>query len=192
MLARKMNTEIIYRLMRPDEASAICRLVENVFNQFVAPTYAPEGVREFLKYVSPEELIKRSAENHSTVIAESHGRIVGMVEMRNGDHASLLFVEPSEHKRGIARGLLQHVIAMHNCERITVHSSPNAEPIYMRLGFIPDGPEQTKHGIRFVPMTWTRTKQKDSAKRRRLLRFAPSLNANVMLHENRRRNNACR
>jgi hypothetical protein len=158
-----MGTETTYRLMRPVEAPTVCRLVEDVFNQFVASTYAPEGVREFLRYVSPEKLIKRSADNHSTAIAESHGRIVGMVEMRNGDHVSLLFVEPSKHKRGIARGLMQHVIAMHNCERITVHSSPNAEPIYVRLGFIPDGPEQTKHGIRFVPMTWTRTKQKDSA-----------------------------
>jgi predicted N-acetyltransferase YhbS len=149
--------------MRPDEAPAVCKLVEEVFNQFVAPTYVPEGVREFLRYVDPEKLIRRTEDNHSTVIAESHGQIVGMVEMRNGNHVSLLFVKPSEQKRGIARGLMRHVIAMHRCERITVHSSPNAEPIYMRLGFRPDGPEQTKHGMRFVPMTWTRTKQEYSA-----------------------------
>jgi len=148
--------------MRPDEAAAVCRLVENVFNEFVAPTYVPEGIREFMKYVTPEKLIKRSEENHSTVIAESYGRIVGMVEMRNGDHISLLFVEPREQKRGIARGLMQRVIALHNCQHITVNSSPNAEPIYTRLGFTADGPEQTTHGIRFVPMTWTRRTKRDS------------------------------
>jgi|LSQX01.2.fsa_nt_gb GNAT superfamily N-acetyltransferase len=158
-----MDTEIIYRLMSPDEAPAVCKLVEQVFNQFVAPTYVPEGVREFLKYVDPEKLIRRSEDNHSVVVAEAHGRIVGMLEMRNGDHVSLLFVEPSEQKRGIAHGLMQRVIALHNCQRITVHSSPNAEPIYARLGFTADGPEQTTHGIRFVPMTWTRRKERDLA-----------------------------
>ncbi len=151
---------ITYRPMTPEEATVVCDLVTRVFNQFVAPTYAAEGAREFLRYVDPAKLVQRSQGNHSTIVAESQGQIVGMVEVRNGDHISLLFVDAREQKRGIARGLMQRVIALENCQRITVHSSPNAAPIYARLGFTPDGPEQTTHGIRFVPMTWTRRKEK--------------------------------
>jgi hypothetical protein len=36
--------------------------------------------------------------------------------------------------------------------QVSVNSSPNAVPIYERLGFASWSPEQTVNGIRFVPM----------------------------------------
>lgn len=150
-----MDAPVTYRPMEAEEAPAVCRLVGRIFNEFVAPAYPPEGAREFLKYVEPAQLIGRLQNNHSTFVAESHGRIVGMVEARNGDHISLLFVEPGEQRKGIARGLMRQIIAMHHCRRLTVHSSPNALPAYVQLGFKPDGQEQIEHGIRFIPMTWS-------------------------------------
>jgi GNAT superfamily N-acetyltransferase len=184
---RTMDTATTYRLMRPEEAPAVCELVKEVFNQFVAPVYEYEGVREFLKYVDPKLLIRRSEGNHRTIVAESQGRIVGMVETRNGNHISLLFVHPSERRRGIGRGLMQHVVAMHDCQRMTVHSSPNAEAVYRRLGFIPDGPEQTKNGIRFVPMTWVRYGENDSGEPKHQVVAAHELRADARLRNGAQR-----
>jgi hypothetical protein len=91
-----MDMTIACRPMRPEEARPVCDLVTRVFNQFVAPTYAPEGAREFLRYVDPAKLVQCSQGNHCTIVAESRWQIVGMVEVRNGNHVSLLFVEARE------------------------------------------------------------------------------------------------
>jgi len=37
-------------------------------------------------------------------------------------------------------------------EGLTVNSSPNAVPAYIRMGFSPTGPEEVRNGIRFTPM----------------------------------------
>jgi GNAT superfamily N-acetyltransferase len=74
--------------------------------------------------------------------------------LRHPGHVSMLFVQSSRQRGGIARGLLATAAALAgdtDCE-FTVSSSPNAVSAYERLGFRITGPEQCVHGIRFVPM----------------------------------------
>ncbi len=143
--------------MIPGEETEVCDLVSRVFNEFVAPGYAQEGIQEFFKYVKPESLLTRFQANHIFLVAVVGDKIVGVIEIRDYDHVSLLFVDPQFQRRGIARELLRRSLA--TCHRhkpdlaeMTVNSSPYAVPIYEKLGFRQTEPEQVKNGIRFIPM----------------------------------------
>jgi GNAT superfamily N-acetyltransferase len=153
-----METTIHYRAMQPGEESTVCEMIAHVFYAFVAPEYTEPGIQEFLKYVQPEALRQRTQENHFVLVALHQGRTVGVIEMRNHDHVSLLFVDGAFHRQGISRELLRR--ALNIClnrhatlTTLTVNSSPYAVEAYQRLGFVIARPEQEKNGIRFVPMT---------------------------------------
>jgi GNAT superfamily N-acetyltransferase len=141
--------------MRACEAGEVCALVDRVFSEFVAGDFPPEGVRAFGAYNSPGPLSRRCDGDHFCLVAESDGRIAGMIEMRDHSHVSMLFVE--ERGRGLGRALLERALAVcrernPGLETVSVHSSRFAVPFYGRFGFRTIGPERTKGGITFVPM----------------------------------------
>ncbi len=147
-------SSIIYREIHPSEIAAISSLAREVFDQFVAPHYQVEGVAEFHRYASVEAFLQRQKSGHITLVAEHSGELVGMLHLREPRHVSMLFVQSSRQRGGIARGLLAAACALAgdpDCE-VTVNSSPNAVSAYERLGFRITGSEQCVHGIRFVPM----------------------------------------
>jgi GNAT superfamily N-acetyltransferase len=148
---------IHYRPMHPHEAEAVCHLAAKVFHQFVAPDYEPEGVVEFLRYLTPAELSKRLHHDYFLWVADDHGKVVGLIEVYDDNHISLLFVDKEQQGRGIASKLLE--LALHECRQrnpalaeVSVHATPNAVPFYAHLGFRPTAAEQCKKGMRFVPM----------------------------------------
>lgn len=146
-----------YRLMKSGEETVVCELVNRVFDQFVAPHYVPEGVCEFQKYADPKKLYQRSQENHFVLVAVTADKIVGVIEVRDYDHVSLLFVDRQFQGQGISRKLLIRALKIcrehkPDLRKVEVNSSPNAAPIYRRLGFQQTSPEQVVNGIRFVPM----------------------------------------
>ena len=149
--------EIQYRFVRSGEESQVCSLVEKVFHELVAPDYGPEGIQEFLQFANPKAMAERAGPEQVIVVAEQGSDLVGMIEMRAYDHIALLFV--SRRRQGIAKELL--CLAVQECRhrkldlrRITVNSSPFAEPIYRRMGFTATGPVQGKKGILFMPMVY--------------------------------------
>ena len=144
----------IYRQIRQRESDAVSSLACEVFDQFVAPHYQPEGVTEFHRYAAAEALLKRQEDGYITLVAERSGELIGMLHLREPCHVSMLFVRASFQQGGIGRGLLVAACALvgdTGC-MFTVNSSPNAVSAYERLGFRIAGPEQCRHGIRFVPM----------------------------------------
>jgi GNAT superfamily N-acetyltransferase len=143
-------SSIIYRQIDLSETAAVSSLAREVFDQFVAPHYQAEGVAEFHRYASAKAFSQRHKSGHITLVAEHSGELVGMLHLREPRHVSMLFVQSSRQRSGIARALLASA-GDANCE-FTVNSSPNAVPAYERLGFRVTGSEQCVHGIRFVPM----------------------------------------
>ena len=143
-------SSLIYRRIEPSETAAAATLAREVFDQFVAPYYQPEGVTEFHRYASPDALSQRHVSGHATYVAERGGELVGMLHLRALCHVAMLFVQSSLQRSGIARALLASA-GDANCE-FTVNSSPNAVAAYERLGFRVTGSEQCVHGIRFIPM----------------------------------------
>jgi hypothetical protein len=83
---------IVYRQIEPFETAAVAMLARQVFDQFVAPHYQPDGILEFQRYASADALSQRHDLGHVTLVAESSGELVGMLHLRNLCHVSMLFV----------------------------------------------------------------------------------------------------
>jgi len=143
--------------MKAEDIPEVSNLVAHVFNALVAPEYSTEGVQEFLQYIEPIAFQARSKSNHFSLIALAQAKIVGMIEIRNRDHVSLLFVAQDYQRRGIAKELLHQAIQI--CQEykpqpseISVNSSSFAVPIYEKLGFYRVGERKERNGIGFIPM----------------------------------------
>ncbi|MBL3581341.1 GNAT family N-acetyltransferase [Oleidesulfovibrio alaskensis] len=155
---QKTTQTPVVRMMRPHEAGAVCALIAEVFDEFVAPEYCAAGAAHFHTFVQPDVLHGRIADGGMVFVAYMGDELAGIIEMRACEHVVMLFTAARWQRRGIARRLLD--AAVEECRalngtvrRLTVNSSPNAVPVYARLGFIADGPEQERDGIRHTPMT---------------------------------------
>ena len=153
-----MEKALTFREIKNGEELRACQLVMESFNEFVAPDYSEKGVIEFSKYLNPQFIQQRLVNNHFVIVALDKDTITGMIEVRNHNHISLLFVKKEYLKRGIAKKLLETAIDKSlkhntNISLIEVNSSPFAIQIYEKLGFVKTDTEQVKNGIRFTPMT---------------------------------------
>ena len=150
-------SDITYRQMREDDAAEVSALVLSGFDEYIAPEYTPQGVAEFRKYVQPAALLERVLQDHFIVVATRDDTLLGMIEMRQKNHVSLLFVAEPFQRQGVSRGLFDHAMAHAQrqegaVERVTVNSSRYGVPAYEALGFLQTGPERAVNGIVFTPM----------------------------------------
>lgn len=152
-----MTDALAYRPMTADDAPAVSRLILEVFEAFIVTEYSEEGRAEFGRYVEPDALMRRLASNHFLLVAVSGDRLAGVIEMRDNDHVSLLFVDQTFQRHGVARTLLAKALAVvrparPDLERVTVNSSRYGVPVYEKLGFRQTGPERSVNGIVFISM----------------------------------------
>ena len=152
-----MSEPIVYRAMTADDAPGVSRLILDVFEALIAAEYSEEGRAEFARYVDADALVRRLASNHCMLVAVNGPRLAGVIEMRDNDHVSLLFVDQACQRRGVARTLLAEALAVvrparPDLERVTVNSSRYGVPAYEKLGFRQTGPERSVNGIVFIPM----------------------------------------
>lgn len=148
----------ISTLNTPAELRQALALIKESFMEFEAPYYEQQGVNHFLDYIAFDAMQKRiQAKELILWLAKSKQKILGVIAMRPPRAISLLFVDKYYHKKGIARLLFEHAKREYRHDEatpLTVHSSPYAVTIYQKLGFLPQGPEQTEHGIRYTPMIY--------------------------------------
>ncbi|MCG8684629.1 MAG: GNAT family N-acetyltransferase [Desulfobacterales bacterium] len=154
-------------LMQHGQEALVIDLVKEVFDKYVAPGYAQEGIAEFYKFANVESLSTRSKENHFTVLAKEGQQILGILEIRDLGHISMFFVRSGSQGKGVGKVLLKDAIKRIKKERgdliaLTVNSSPNAVAAYKKHGFIAKAGEQCINGIRFVPMVLVINTEVDS------------------------------
>lgn len=132
-------------------------LAWNVYNEYDARDYSPEGTENFKKFLADDTLEKMFLMgNYRLFVAELYGRIVGMLTLREKAHISLLFVDGNCQGNGIGGALVRMAAGCIGAENrgrvLTVHSSPYAVDFYKNLGFRITGDERSQDGIRFTPM----------------------------------------
>lgn len=138
----------IKELGREEIEKALC-LVWRVFQEYEAPDYTKEGVEEFHQSIHDENYLSQLCFYGAFVQEE----LVGVIATRNrGRHIALFFVDGKFQRNGIGRQLFQTVRSKCPLDRMTVHSSPYAVPIYHKLGFRDTDLEQVVNGLRFTPM----------------------------------------
>jgi GNAT superfamily N-acetyltransferase len=148
---------IIIRRMQTGEEYQVSSLVQEVFSETVAALYSERGNQEFLKYIAPEAVHARSVKDHVVYVAEDKmlKKIVGILEIENSQHITLMFVGKVYQHKGIGRLLMEkaRMSGMENSvHELTVDSSPNAVGAYESFGFMILDAEKEKNGMRYVPM----------------------------------------
>lgn len=141
--------------MDPSEATAVSGMIYSAFRDSVAPGYSEAGQREFLEYAAPERLVERQRHGNRILVARVSDELAGLIEVRPPSHISQLFVDGRYQGQGIARALLDAAFPDAGTSSgltVTVNAAPDAVSTYGRLGFRVIAAEQSRDGIRFVPM----------------------------------------
>ncbi len=137
-------------------------LALEVFMQFEAPDYAPEGVAAFKRdIIENPTFIKNARQGICPIYGAFDGdKIVALMGMRSSKtHINLVFTKKEYHRKGIATALLHYLLndvlsENPELEELTLNSSPYGLPFYLHLGFVPLSDEREIDGIRFTPMKY--------------------------------------
>jgi len=146
---------INYKIGDEEELS---NLIKRVYDEFVAPDYSEEGNKFFTNFIVAKNFILRyKQKNNIILIAEVNNCKVGMIEIRDNNHISLLFVEKEHHGEGIAKQLYYEALIKckkkdKNLNKFYVHASPFSIPIYEKLGFNKTDEMQEQFGLIYLPM----------------------------------------
>jgi len=155
--ARTVSEPIRVKKLAQPEIPEALSLVWNVFLKFEAPEYSKEGIENFKSFIDSEKMIG-GLMIYGAFLEE---RLVGVAATREqGNHIALFFVDGRYHRRGIGRKLFETVLRHSSGDRITVNSSPYALPVYRRLGFFDADSERVVNGIRYIPMTYQKQRER--------------------------------
>ena len=141
-----------------DEWQEAMAVAWTTFLKYEAPDYTQEGIQNFREFITDNTLYRMFITgSYQMFVAIAGNKIVGMVTMRGTSHISLLFVDETYHKCGIASALIQKLSEflteeVGGVQRITVNAAPYAVGFYHKLGFCDLGEEMMKDGIIFTPM----------------------------------------
>lgn len=149
------------RKIKENEVEEALNLAMEVFLQFEAPDYKPEGVETFRKFVQGEEYIAKCRQGICPIYAAfDGGKIIGIMGMRaNRTHINLVFVKREYHRQGVATSIFRYLLEDLRRENpelkeITLNSSPYGRPFYLHIGFEPLSEELEQDGIRYTPMKY--------------------------------------
>ena len=153
---------IVIRKITAGEVEAAMALTWEVFLEFEAPDYPPEGAETFRKDIiaNPEYLEKARTGECPIYGAFDGGKIVALMGMRSSKtHINLAFTKKEYHRRGIAKAIFRYLLEDVRKENpdlaaLTLNSSPYGVPFYLAIGFQPQTGEQEINGIRFTPMKY--------------------------------------
>lgn len=131
-------------------------LVKKVFDEYEAPIYSKEGVKNFYKFIDYDYVRLKLNEDTKMLVAKKDEKVIGVITIRNKSHIPMLFVDKDYHKQGIGSTLMKYAIFYctynEKTEKITVNAAPYATEFYKKLDFKESGKEQVVNGIKFTPM----------------------------------------
>lgn len=151
------------RKINGSEVTEALALALEVFMQFEAPDYKPEGIDTFKRdIVQNEEFISQCRQGICPIYAAfDAGKMIGIMGMRSSrTHINLAFVRKEYQRQGVATSIFRYLLADltkddPGLKEITLNSSPYGKPFYLHIGFVPLSDEQETDGIRFTPMKYT-------------------------------------
>lgn len=145
------------------EVAEALALAWEVFLQFEAPDYPPEGLATFKRdIVENDDFISKCQQGICPIYAAfDAGKMIGIIGMRSDrTHINLVFTRKEYHRKGVATSIFRYLMADlirddPALKEITLNSSPYGKPFYLHIGFEPLSDEQEMDGIRFTPMKYT-------------------------------------
>lgn len=152
-----METPYQIRSAYRDEWQDAMALAWKTFLRFEADVYTPEGVKNFQNFITDSTLHRMFIMGaYQLFVALDHGKVIGMITLRDSTHISLLFVDEKYHKQGVGRGLIkyltEYLLSEVGASKVTVNASPYGVEFYHKLGFKDIRSEEKKDGIIYTPM----------------------------------------
>lgn len=151
----------LIRKVKQEEINEALSLVLEVFMEFEAPVYSPEGIEEFKNIIGNLDFRYKLKNGICPLyVALDNDKIIGVIGMRtNKTHINLLFVKKEYQRQGIATALFKYLLNDILSEnkylaRITVNASPYGTPFYLHAGFVKTAVLQTTNGISYTPMKY--------------------------------------
>ena len=149
------------RRIKPNEVSDALALALEVFMQFEAPDYSPEGVETFKRdIIENETFIADYRQGVCPIYAAfDNNKIIGIIGMRSKTHINLCFVKKEYHRQGVATAIFHYLLddlltENPDLTEITLNSSPYGKPFYLHIGFVPLSDEMELNGKKFTPMKY--------------------------------------
>lgn len=150
------------RKIKENEVEQALSLAMEVFMQFEAPDYKPEGVETFSRdIIENDEFIENCKKGICPIYAAfDNDKIVGIIGLRaTKTHINLVFTKKEYHHRGIATAIFNFMLSdllaeNPDLKEITLNSSPYGLDFYKHISFIALTNEQEINGIRFTPMKY--------------------------------------
>lgn len=112
----------------------------------------PDWLSDSLSVQAMTEHISHD-DNRSFVYVKAE-KIVGYIGIKAQRHIYHLFVHEGVQRQGLGRILWERALAECDTDIITVRSSLNAVPIYLKFGFGIEGPVMEKEGIYYQSMEY--------------------------------------
>ena len=158
----QITADTVLNALKDNGITALALALE-VFLQFEAPDYKPEGIETFKRdIVENDEFISKCQQGICPIYAAfDKGKMIGIIGMySNRKHINLAFTKKEYHRQGVATSIFQYLLAdilkdAPKLHEITLNSSPYGKPFYLHIGFKPQSDEQEIDGIRFTPMKYT-------------------------------------
>ena len=156
-LARQSDCGYEIRWAKVEEWEPAIKMIWRTFLKFEASDYTQAGIRNFMEFISDEQLFHSFLQgSYQMMVALCEGEVIGAASVRDRNHLSLLFVDERFHRKGIGRSLMKHFFTYLREEEgeanMTLRAAPYAVEFYHKLGFVDLGPEETIGGIRVTSM----------------------------------------
>ncbi len=132
-----------------EAVSAVCLAS---FSTSVAGSLPEEGILTFSKIASSVAFLNRMKEDNLMLVAECDGKVVGVIELKEGSHIAMLFVEPGKQMKGIGRKLLSSALSYAKVGTVTVSASLSSVPMYRKYGFECKADIAQSAGLIYQPM----------------------------------------
>ena len=91
-----------FRWAREEDWSPAMRMIWRTFLKFEGNDYTREGIRNFFKFITDEDLLEAFRRGEYLMLVALDGnRIIGAGSVRDRNHLSLLFVDEEYHRQGV-------------------------------------------------------------------------------------------
>lgn len=143
---------MIIRTMTQKDLKTVSAVCLRSFRYSVADTLSLKGAKTFASVTTPESFADRMQKDNLMFVAEDGGQPVGVIELKEGRHIAMFFIEPAYQKQGIGKKLLAEAFDHARQEEVTVNASLTSVPAYQRFGFKPNGEISESGGLVYQPM----------------------------------------
>ncbi|AVO56259.1 GNAT family N-acetyltransferase [Ectopseudomonas mendocina] len=141
--------------MVESDLEAVSALCISAFMTAVAPSLSPQGVAPFTQIAAADSFAKRMAGDNLMLVFVQENQVLGVIELKEGRHVAMLFVDPQQQSRGVGRQLVAAALAHARSEVVTVSASLTSVAAYERYGFNRAGEIGEYDGLVYQPMTIT-------------------------------------